>query len=158
MAKSTNASSIARDLAFGFIAGALAVAIFHQIMLLILAKAGMISGTPYSLRPIPPYNVPAVINTMFWGGIWGVVYAALVDRLAANWPFWLGGLVFGAIVPVLVGWFVVAPIKGLPLAAGFVPPDMLASVLINAFWGLGTAIIYAGLRIWALGSSRPTAV
>ncbi len=44
------------------------------------------------------------------------------------------------------------------LAFGFVPTRMLAGVLINGFWGLGTAIIFAGLRIWALGSSRPTTV
>jgi hypothetical protein len=158
MANSTGASSIARDLAFGFVAGALAVAIFHQIMVLILTAGGMIPGTPYSLRPTPPFSVPAVVNTMFWGGVWGVVYAAVVDRFPTNWPFWAVGLVFGAIGPVLVGWFVVAPIKGLPVAAGFVPTRMLAGVLINGFWGLGTAIIFAGLRIWALGSSRPTTV
>src|SRR5437899_12778669 len=102
MANSTGPSLIARDLALGFVAGVLAVAVVHQIMVLLLTQAGMIPGTPYSLRPVPPFSVPAVINTMFWGGVWGVIYAAILDRFPANWPFWAIGLVFGAIGPVLV--------------------------------------------------------
>jgi len=58
----------------------------------------------------------------------------------------------GVLGPVLVSWFVVAPLKGLPIAAGGVPQRMLASILINGCWGIGMVLIYAGLRRWA---SRP---
>jgi hypothetical protein len=52
------------------------------------------------------------------------------------------GLLLGAIALPLVGWFVVAPIKGQPVAAGWNTTRMLASVLINAGWGLGAGLLF----------------
>ena len=61
--------SRARDLVFGFIAGALAVVAFHQVMVFVLSNVGMIQSQVYSMRGVPPYGVPTILNQMFWGGL-----------------------------------------------------------------------------------------
>ena len=53
---------------------------------------------------------------------------------------WLLGLGLG-LLAALIGWFVVAPLKGHPVASGFVPVRMLISVLINGAWGIGVGVI-----------------
>jgi hypothetical protein len=65
--------------------------------------------------------------------------------LRRNASYWLAALILGALVLPLVGWFVVAPLKGQPVASGWVPSRMLLSVLINGAWGVGTAAIFAFL-------------
>ena len=40
----------------------------------------------------------------------------------------------------LVAWFIVAPIKGTPIANGGKLPLMLTSLLVNGAWGVGTAL------------------
>lgn len=139
------ASVRARELALGFIAGALAVATVHQLTIFLLGTVGLSSGQVYSLRPIPPFAVPSILNQMFWGGLWGALFAALADRLP-QWPRALVGLLFGLLGPVLVGWTLVAYLKGNPLFAGFVPLRMLAGALINGAFGIGVALIYPALR------------
>jgi hypothetical protein len=141
-------SSRGRALVLGFLAGALAVATFHQGMVFMLSTIGLIQSPVYSLRGVPPFGVPTILNQMFWGGLWGMLFTAIADTLP-QWPRLLLGGVFGVLGPVLASWFVVAPLKGLPLAAGWVPQRMLASVLINGCWGIGMVLIYAGLRSWA---------
>jgi hypothetical protein len=141
-------------LLLGFAAGALATLTFHQMTVWVLSAVGMSEGTPYSFRAIPPFGVPQVFNAAFWGGLWGCVFALLADRFPRSWPLWLAGLVFGAVGPTLVGWFIVAPIKGRPIANGFVPARMINGPIINSMWGLGTAVIYDLLRRWAPGRTR----
>jgi hypothetical protein len=138
--------STANVLLLGFIAGALATLTFHQITIGILSAAQVIQGAAYSFRGVPPLSVPAVLNITFWGALWGCVFALLADRFPRAWPLWLAGLVFGAIAPTLVQWFVVDPIKGRPMAAGFNPARMWIGPLINGMWGLGTALFYDLLR------------
>ena len=53
---------------------------------------------------------------------------------------WLLGLGVG-LLSVLVGWFVVAPVKGLPVAGGFVPARMLTTIVINGVWGIGIGLV-----------------
>jgi hypothetical protein len=139
------------DLVFGFLAGALAVVTFHQGMVFLLNSVGLIQSRVYALHGVPPFGVPTLLNQMFWGGLWGLLFAAITDILP-RWPLLLLGCTFGVLGPVLASWFVVAPLKGLPIAAGWVPQRMLASVLINGCWGIGIVLIYAGLRRWI---SRP---
>ena len=141
-------------LAIGFIAGALAVLTFHQITIWLLALAGGGQGNVYSMSPVGPLRVPQVLNQAFWGGLWGCVFALMADRFPRSWPLWLAGFVFGAIGPTLVGWFVVAPIKGNPIAQGFNPARMWRGPIINGMWGLGTAVFYDLLRRWLPGRAR----
>jgi hypothetical protein len=141
--------SLARNLVLGFVAGAIAVLIVHQVMVLILGTVGLARNPPYSMAPVKPWGVPTLFNSMFWGGLWGAVFGAIADRLPRQWPLFVTGFLFGVLGPVLVGWFVVAPIKGLPVAAGWNPTRMLTSVLINGPFGIGVAYIFTALRDWA---------
>ena len=145
--------SRARDLLCGFMAGALAVVVFHQGMVVILNTVGLTQSPVYSLRGVPPYGVPTILNQMFWGGLWGLLFAAIADWLPP-WPLLLLGVAYGILGPVLTGWFVVAPLKGNPLAAGWVPQRMLAGIFINGCWGIGMVLMYTGLRRWISGA-RP---
>ena len=54
----------------GFIAGFLAVLIFHQTTWYLLNLGGLIplDRPAWPLDPIPPYGVPSVISKAFWGG------------------------------------------------------------------------------------------
>jgi hypothetical protein len=141
---STARSSEVR-LIFGFIAGALAVVTFHQGAVALLNALGAMSNNVYSMRPVPPLGVPQVVSQAFWGGVWGIAFAAMAPRLRSGASYWLAALILGALVLPLVGWFIVAPLKGQPVAAGWVPSRMLLSVLINGAWGVGTAVIFAFL-------------
>jgi hypothetical protein len=146
-----------RDLVLGFIAGALAVLAFHQVMVFLLSTVGLIQSRVYVMRGVPPFGVPTIVSQMFWGGLWGLLFAAIADTLP-HWPRLLLGFSFGVLGPVLANWFVVAPLKGMPVAAGWVPQYMLAGILINGFWGVGVMLIYAGLHRWASGPHLPQAV
>jgi hypothetical protein len=122
----------------GFIAGAIAVLTFHQGMIEVLHILGFVSFTPYRTNPVPPFGVAAIVSNCFWGGLWGVAFGLLMPRF--TWPVWLCGLILG-LIAVLTGWFIVAPLKHLPLAGGWVPANMLRSVLINGCFGLGVGLI-----------------
>jgi hypothetical protein len=123
----------------GFLAAALSVVTFHQGMWGALYLAGWMPRPPYPMNPIGPLGVPLLLDLCFWGGLYGVAYGLAFPRLV-RMPGWLSGLLLG-LLAVLVGWFVVAPLKGQPLAGGFDPMRMLISVLINGAWGIGVGII-----------------
>jgi hypothetical protein len=146
--------SLATVLMIGFVAGALATLTFHQITIWLLTAAGALQGNAYSLRPVSPLGVPQVLNIAFWGGIWGAVFALLADRFPRSWPLWLAGLVFGAVAPTLVAWFIVAPLKGQSLASGFNPARVWGGPVINGMWGLGTGLFYEALRRWSPRRAR----
>jgi len=68
----------------GFIAAVIAVAIVHEGIIYGLTQAGWIRGTAWGMQPIPPWGVPRLLNNMFWGGIWGALFAATYHRLPGN--------------------------------------------------------------------------
>ena len=109
------------------------------------------------MTPVPPFGVPQSLSAAFWGGLWGVAYALLEPRLTARLGWWPGGLAFGAVLPVLVLWFVVLPLKGQPVGGGFAPLSrVLLTVVIHAAFGLGTAVIFRlGLRLAGRRASSP---
>lgn len=148
--------SKARDLALGFLAGALAIVVFHQLTIFVLTQVGLIQGEIYSMRPVAPWGVPRIFNQMFWGGLWGAVFAAVADRFPRQWPLILTGLVFGLLGPTLVAWFVVPPIKGLPIAVGWAPSRMLVSALIQVAFGIGAVFFFYYLRSWIAGIKPPS--
>jgi hypothetical protein len=140
------------NLLIGFVAGVLAVAVFHQTAVLVLGFVGLGEGTFYSFRPTAPFGVPRVMSQMFWGGVWGVVFAAVVDRFPARWPAVAAGLLFSFCGPVLFGWTVVAAARGQPLFGGLNSTSMVASVLTNGTYGIGLGLIFTGLRRFVHGS------
>ena len=125
----------------GFVAAVISVLIFHQAMwaaLHSLALPGLTMPAPYPTDPIPPLGIPRIVNLCFWGGLYGLVYGLLLPKLTM--PPWLSGLVLG-VVAALVLWFIVAPIKGRPLASGWVPRTMVVVLTIHAVWGIGVGLI-----------------
>jgi hypothetical protein len=127
------------------------VLIFHQAAIGLLHGLGYTASAPYSMASTPPFGIPQIWSTAFWGGVWGLVLAAALQRLDGG-TLVSASILFGAILPTLVAWFVVAPLKGRPMAAGFVPAAMMVGVFANAAWGLGTGI---GLVLFGRPHLRP---
>jgi hypothetical protein len=129
-----------------FAAGFIAVLALHQPVLGLLASAGITQAVPYASKAVGPLGVPQFISAAFWGGVWGMVLHAASRRWPAGTGFVLKCLLFGMIFPTLVAWFVVAPLKGLPMAGGFKANGMITGLCVNAAWGLGTGILLALYR------------
>ena len=132
-------AELSRWLVVGFLAGAAAVLLFHQSALTLLHSLQLARSAPFSFTPTKPFGVPLLWSLAFWGGVWGVVFAAALARLDGA-RLMVAATVLGAIAPTLVAWFVVAPLKGQPVAAGWAPAAMLVGPIVNAAWGLGTGI------------------
>jgi hypothetical protein len=128
-----------RWLVVGFVSGFLAVLVFHQGALAVLHAMQWTPAGPYPMRAVAPFGVPQVLSLAFWGGVWGVLLAATLARLDGA-KLVVAATIFGAVLPTLVAWFVVAPLKGQPAAAGFAMPGMLVGPIVNAAWGLGTGL------------------
>ena len=94
---------------------------------------------PYPTDPVPPFGVPRIVNFCFWAGLYGLAFGLALPRLPRA-PMWLLGLGLG-LLATLVLWFVVAPLKGQPVAGGFVPARMLVTVLIHGAWGIGVGLL-----------------
>jgi hypothetical protein len=127
------------------------VLVFHQLTIAAMAALGLIqSAGVYRLDPYGPLGVPRVLNTAFWGGMWGIVLAAVGPRLPKSaLAFLAGGFLFGIVGPTFFGWFVLAPLRGQAVAQGFNPAAMWRGPLINGMWGLGAAcflLLFTRLR------------
>ena len=141
-----------RRLPMIFVAGFLGVLIFHQPMLGALHGLGLTALVPYPIGATSPLGIPRVLSLAFWGGLWAIPLARVLVRMRSQAGYWWTALLFGAIGPSVVNWLVVLPIKGLPMGGGWHPSGILAALIINGAWGLGTALI---LR-W-LSTRRPEA-
>ena len=151
--RQSGAELSAGRIAFGFAAGFVSVLVFHQLMLALLHVIGITPATPYALKPVAPFGVPQVISSAFWGGIWGIVFVG-VERVfpRGGAGYWAAAIAFGAVALTLVAWFIVAPLKGAPVAAGGKPAAMATGLLVNGAWGFGTALL---LRLQPLlGANR----
>lgn len=125
--------------ALAFIAGFVSVLLFHQGMLALLHAVNFTPRAPYGTAPTPPFGIPQIWSSAFWGGIWGLIWIAISPRFRHDKSYWLAALIFGAIVPTLVAWFVVAPLKGQPIAGGWKLVGIVTGLLVNGAWGVGTA-------------------
>src|SRR5262245_6009532 len=132
-------------LVLAFIAGALAVPVFHQLLFLVLNMAGVIPVPPFDMKPTRPLGVPALISISFWGGVWGVIFALTLPRWFHGAAYWIAAFVAGGVALTLVYMFVVAPLK-----SGHLPDAMgrlfVIGFLLNAAWGTGWALFLALLE------------
>ena len=130
----------------GFLAGFIAVLLFHQGTAFLLHHIG--NGIPAvtSLfgRVGPPFGVPRVISAAFWGGVWGILLAWLLSR--GRVPDLLFGFVFGALALTLVAFTLVATLKGLPRFAGGNPQIWARAALYNGAWGWGAVLLLRPFR------------
>ena len=123
----------------GFVSAAISVLVFHQGMWALLHAFGLMPP-PYPVGPVPPYSVPRILDLCFWGGLYGIVFGLLLPRLTRSGPLWLWGLGLG-VLAALIGMFIVAPLKGHPIASSLTPLAIIRSLLINGFWGVGVGLI-----------------
>ena len=141
----TAAALNAQTLALVFVAGFLAVLVFHQGLYGLLYAAGVIpraeppapSNAPWSIERVPPLGLPRVLSSSFWGGVWAVVLWLLLSGLTGT-AYWLGWFVAGGLALTLVFFFVVMPIKGQKMP--FSVPRFLVGFALNGAWGIGTAL------------------
>jgi hypothetical protein len=104
----------------GFIAAAISVLIVHEGIIYLLNAAGYIPGRGWSMTPaIPPWGVPRLVNNVFWGGLWGVLFALVYEWVPGGWS-WLKGLIYGLFIVVwsqlgpaalIKGWIFGCPIR-----------------------------------------------
>jgi glucose uptake protein GlcU len=122
-----------------FIAGTLAVPLFHQGMLYVLHRIAFTPRAPFNMTATQPFGVPQTFSLSFWGGVWGVILGLVLLRTRGR-AYWVVACLFGAIMPTLVAYLVVAPLKGQAMTAD---GKMLAvGLLVNLAWGFGTAALH----------------
>lgn len=123
-----------------FLCGAIAVIVFQHGAIAILNALGY-AGPPFPYGKTQPWGVPQIWSFAFWGGIWGLVFGLVESRFPQGIGYYIAAFLFGAIFPVLVLWFVVFPLKGQPIAAGWNINRMWVQLVHHGAWGLGTAIL-----------------
>ena len=133
-----------RAIIIAFIAGFVAVLLFHQPVLGLLNASGFVKAATYSLQTTKPFGVPQVLSLAFWGGLWGILLFFAQTRFPRGAGYWIASLIFGAVLPTLAAWFIVAALKGQPLAGGWDSHKMITGLLINGAWGIGTALLLVG--------------
>lgn len=136
-----------------FFAGAIAVVIFHQGMLAVLNATGVTDRAPFSMKPTEPFGVPQVLSLAFWGGVWGIVLLLVVWKASKPAAYWSLAIVVGALATTLVAGFVVAPLKGMPVAGGGDRSLIVTGLLVNAAWAFGTALLMRLMRAAPVASA-----
>jgi len=144
---------VAKRFLIAFVAGCIAVPVFHQSLLALFTAIGTVSAAPYSSAPAAVTGLPQVVSRALLGGVYGVALVILLERLVPHRSgpaFWIAALGIGAVLPSIVAWFIIEPIKGQPLASGGDPTQLGVALATNAAWAAGTAGIYSFVRLlWA---------
>lgn len=122
-----------------FVAGFLAVLVFHQGVWALFSASGKTPAPAWSMAPTPPLGIPQVISSAIWGGLWGIALVALAPVFVPSLGYWAGYTIVGGLVTSLVALMIVFPLKGRKFAAGWNPAVWIFVLLVNAAWGLGTA-------------------
>jgi len=133
------------EMILGFIAAAVAVVAVHQSIIFVLNKAGVLPNKPWSMDPIGQFGIPTIVNSIFWGGLWGVVFAILHDVLPGN-ATWIKGLVFGLLIALISNFTLLPLIKGTPLFMGYDVKKIVGVLIVLSGFGMATAAIYDILR------------
>jgi hypothetical protein len=137
----------------GFVSGALSVLLVHQTTSMLFNASGFPTDSPFGMNPTQPLGVPRLFSRMFWGGLYGLAFGLALPRLRG--PLWLWGFGVGMLA-IVVAAFVVAPLKGRPMASGFTPTKLMLDTVIDGLWGIGIAL-FLGLfvRIAARRERKP---
>lgn len=137
-------SNIASRALTGFVAGALSHIVFQGALSVLYYQLGLLPGLLWNFAPLPPFGIPTTLNFAFWAGLWGIAYGLVEPRLTPRTGVVFGGLLFG-IAAMLTRWFVVLPLKGLPIAEGFVPKALVIFTGFHLVFGIGLGLLYAAL-------------
>ena len=123
-------------LILAFVAGFLSVLLFHQLALLLLHSIGFAPAklTAYAIETTRPFGIPRVWSLAFWGGVWGIVLVLFVSFFRQGLGIWGTALLFGAIAPSLVSWFIAMPLRGEPVGGGWQPNGIATALILNGLW------------------------
>jgi hypothetical protein len=124
-----------------FAAGFISVLLFQMGAIAILHALGLVPFQPFGYAATKPLGVPQIWSFAFWGGVWGIVFGAIEQRFPEGPMYYVAAFLFGAIAPVLVLWFVVFPLKGAPVAAGWDVSRMIMQVIFHGCFGLGIGVL-----------------
>jgi hypothetical protein len=100
---------------------------------------------------VPPFNAPMVLSMTFWGAVYGGLFGFALRRLPRAY---LARSLLAGVFALLMGWFVVGPLAGRPMAFGWQLAPMLRSAAACLMWGLGVTLILPVLGPRALKSAR----
>ena len=134
------------NLLIGFVAAALSVVFVHQVIVFVLNTAGVWPAKPWSMQSVGPLNVPIIVNSIFWGGLWGALYAVVHPLLPGD-QAWLKGLCFGLLIALLSNFTLLALTKGQPLFMGYDAKKIAIVVVILSGFGIGTAVLFDWLHV-----------
>lgn len=154
MAGITQESHSGLRLLGGFVAGFVATLIFHQLSLWVLWNVNFAPFAPFNMEATRPLGVPVMFSLAFWGGVWGIIFAAVDRRFPSGAGYYVTAFLFGALLPSIVALFVIVPLKGGPLGGGFAPALLVTAFVINGAWGFGTGLILRALDKLS-GSPQP---
>ncbi len=131
---------------YGFIAGMLGMAAFHQGTLHIMHyHAAKIPGaveffgtfpSAYSFARTGPFGMPWLAFLLIQGGLWGIVIGALLR--ATKFPDLPFGFVFGAVVITAVELLVIPVLMGHPPNTSPSTQLLARMALLNGALGFGT--------------------
>ncbi|HIE68763.1 MAG TPA: hypothetical protein EYP98_00625 [Planctomycetes bacterium] len=135
-----------KSMVLGFIAAAIAVVTVHELISYILLQAGMFPREPWSMNPAAVTGVPQIISDMFWGGVWGILFALIYPFIPTNSPT-LKGLIFGIVAPAIMGVLIALPLLTgrFPLFFGFDAKLVGSVLLILAGFGAAMGWLYGVL-------------
>jgi hypothetical protein len=113
--------------------GALAVVLFSHVLYYSGISALLCVDAPAKLA------APDIYRPLFWGGLWGIPFGLITWKRESHY-YLIGGLYF--LAPVLVLYFIFAPMRGLGLFGG--SKGLLFTfylLLVNVPYGIVTAIV-----------------
>lgn len=123
----------------GAAVGAICVLPFYQGLWTACAKAGL------SLHLYPSGGLPLILVLCLIGALLGTGYALALPTL--RMPGWCSGTVLGLLITLAL-WFVIAPLRGLPVAGGWHVVPMLQTMTIHIAWGISLGVTLPLLRGW----------
>ena len=122
----------------GGIAGAVSVLVFHQTILQLFFWCGLAPQAAFRGAVVLPFHAPMVVSITFWGAIYGGVFGWLTPRLPR---LALAKALLAGLFALLMGWFVVRPLAGHPVAFDWQVAPMLRSAAACLMWGIGVTLI-----------------
>lgn len=133
------------DLGIGFLAAAIAVVTVHELIVLLCKEVGLLpAATPWSMKRMGPLNAPTIVNSVFWGGLWGIVYVLIKDHLPVA-EVWQKGAAFGLLIAFVSNFTLLPLIKKKPLFMGFDLKVIACVLVILAGFGAATSLLFEAL-------------
>jgi hypothetical protein len=121
----------------GVLAGVAATLSFRYVALLLLSVPGLVPAPSFALKPSPGMVIPALAGAVLWGAMFGAVLALVLSRCRAGRTYWLVALALGALVPTALSFGPLLLTRGADMSAWI---DVLAGMVVNGAWGVGTAL------------------